>query len=87
MQIVSDVLGRELHAPLITIGACFGDALMAATGIKYKGFEDFSALSDHIKPDKIYKPNLENHQKYQAIYERMYPQLKTFMHELSHCRK
>lgn len=90
MQIVSDVLGRELHAPLITIGACFGDALMAATGIKYKSFEDFSALSDHIKPDKTYTPNPENHQKYQkyqVIYERMYPQLKTFMHELTHCRE
>ena len=90
MQIVSDVLGRELHAPLITIGACFGDALMAATGIKYKSFEDFSALSDHIKPDKTYTPNPENHQKYQkyqAIYERMYPQFKTFMHDLARCRE
>lgn len=90
MQIVSDVLGRELHAPLITIGACFGDALMAATAIKYKGFEDFATLSAHIKPDKVYKPNPENHkkyQKYQAIYERMYPQLKSLMHELADCRE
>lgn len=84
MQIVADVLGKELCAPQITIGASFGDALMAAAAVHYPGFEDFSALSDHIKPGKTYYPNMDNHRiykKYQNIYDRLYPALSELMHE------
>ena len=33
MQIVADVTGKEISTPAITVGASFGDALMAASGI------------------------------------------------------
>ena len=42
MQIVADVTGKEISTPAITVGASFGDALMAASGIKYSGFESFN---------------------------------------------
>ena len=75
MQIVADVTGKEISTPAITVGASFGDALMAASGIKYSGFESFNKLTDFIKPGKTYHPNKENHEaykKYQNIYAKLY---------------
>ncbi|HCR84017.1 MAG TPA: carbohydrate kinase [Lachnospiraceae bacterium] len=85
MQIVADIIGRELSTPAITVGASFGDALMAASGIKYPGFESFAELTNFIKPGKTYIPNIENHEaykKYQAIYDALYPVTADLMHQL-----
>ena len=43
------ITGREISTPAITVGASFGDALMAASGIHYPGFETFDKLTDFIK--------------------------------------
>ena len=86
MQIVADVTGKEISTPLITVGASFGDALMAASGIKHPGFESFDQLTNFIKPGKTYYPNVENHEiykKYQSIYDALYPLTKDVMHSLS----
>ena len=86
MQIVADVTGKEISTPAITVGASFGDALMAASGIKYSGFESFDRLTDFIKPGKTYHPNKENHEaykKYQNIYDSLYPATVNLMHCLS----
>ena len=86
MQIVADVTGKEISTPAITVGASFGDALMAASGIKYSGFESFNKLTDFIKPGKTYHPNKENHEaykKYQNIYDSLYPATVNLMHCLS----
>ncbi len=85
MQIVADVTGKEISTPAITVGASFGDALMAASGIRYPGFETFDKLTDFIKPGKTYIPNMENHEiykKYQAIYDELYPATVGLMHRL-----
>lgn len=85
MQIVADIIGKEMSTPAVTVGASFGDALMAASGIKYAGFESFASLTNFIKPGNTYIPNMENHalyKKYQAIYDDLYEAVKTLMHSI-----
>lgn len=85
MQIVADITGKEISTPKITVGASFGDALMAASGIKHPGFESFAALTNFIKPGGTYIPNMDNHkiyEKYQEIYDELYPATKDLMHRL-----
>jgi xylulokinase len=83
MQIIADIIGIEIDTPAITVGASFGDALMAASGIKYPEFESFASLTKFIKPGKAYTPNIENHKiykKYQSIYDSLYPLTMKLMH-------
>lgn len=85
MQIVADVTGKKISTPAITVGASFGDALMAASGIKYPGFESFDKLINFIKPGKTYIPDpqkTEIYQKYQEIYDALYPKTASLMHQL-----
>ena len=86
MQIIADILGKTISTPKITLGACYGDAMMAALGVKYDGFNSFSDLSDHIQIGDEYIPNKDNHikyQYYQNIYEKLYAANKDFMHLLN----
>ncbi len=86
MQIVADVTGKEINTPLVTIGACFGDAMMAATAVKYPGFEDFAALTRFIKPGTTFYPDPEAHRQYQefqSVYDHLYPTTAELMHALS----
>lgn len=86
MQIVADIVGKEISTPAITVGASFGDALMAASGIKHPGFESFANLTNFIKPGKTYVPNMENHEiykKYQAVYDALYPATVDLMHTVN----
>lgn len=86
MQIVADITGKTISTPAVTVGASFGDAMMAALGVHYDGFEDFASLTKFIKPGKSYEPNMENHEKYkkfQSIYDRLYEATKDLAHELS----
>ena len=85
MQICADVCGKQIDIPAITVGASFGDALMAASGIKYEGFEDFAALTKYIKPGKSFIPDMEKHEiykKYQSIYDALYPATEKLMHDV-----
>ena len=86
MQIVADVTGKDINTPLVTIGASFGDAMMAATAVKYPGFEDFAALTKFIKPGKTYRPDAKKHETYkvyQDIYDKLYPSAVELMHTLA----
>jgi xylulokinase len=83
LQIISDITGQEIKTPLNTIGACFGDAMMAAIGIQY--FKDYANLAALIKEGDSYKPNFENHEKYktyQAFFDELYPLTKNLAHRL-----
>ena len=85
MQIVADVTGQEISLPAITVGASFGDALMAASAVKYPGFETYDSLLKYIKPSKVYKPNMANHEvykKYQEVYNDLYESTKELMHKV-----
>ena len=67
IQMLSDVLGIKLQTPSVTIGASYGDALMAMIGANHiKGFAEAKKL---IKTGKVYYPNLENTKKYEPYYQ------------------
>jgi len=86
MQIVSDITGKVITIPSVTIGASFGDAMMAGIGIKHPGFESFESLNNYITQEKIYIPNPTNHKKYviyQEIYESLYISTKELAHKIS----
>lgn len=85
IQLVADILGKTLSTPKITVGASYGDAMMAALGVKHSGFESFASLTNFIQSGKEYLPNQENHEKYQCyqeIYNQLYEVNKSFMHRL-----
>lgn len=86
MQIVADVTGREINTPNVTVGASYGDAMMAAVGVRHPGFENFSCLAQHIKTGTVYKPDFKKHkiyQKYQAIYDKLYDSTCELMHMMT----
>lgn len=86
IQLVADILGKTISTPAITVGASFGDAMMAALGIKYPGYETFADLTNFIQSGKEYVPNTENHEIYrcyQEIYDQLYDATKPFMHQLA----
>jgi xylulokinase len=83
MQMVADITGKTLSTAGVTICASFGDAMMAAMGIKY--FDSFEDLSKIIKKGESYTPNMENnraYQKYLEIFEELYTTTKHLMHKL-----
>ncbi|NCB41427.1 MAG: carbohydrate kinase [Clostridia bacterium] len=83
LQIIADITGQEIKTPSNTIGACFGDAMMAAIGIQY--FADYGDLAALIKEGDCYSPNAENHEKYkkyQAFFDELYPLTKNLAHRL-----
>lgn len=83
MQILSDVTGRTLNTAEITIGASYGDTMLAAMGIGH--FKDYSDIQEMIKVSKQYVPNLSNHEKYtyyQSIFDELYVRNKDLMHLL-----
>ena len=80
IQMLSDVLGIKLQTPSVTIGASYGDALMAMIGANHiKGFAEAKKL---IETGKVYYPNLENTKKYEPYYQiyiELYKQNKELM--------
>ncbi|MCY1712881.1 FGGY-family carbohydrate kinase [Caproiciproducens galactitolivorans] len=83
MQMVADITGKTIGTAGVTIGASFGDAMMAAMGIHY--FDSFADLSKKIKPGITYTPNMENHEKYekfQKLFDELYLTNKDLMHQL-----
>ena len=86
MQIIADILGTPVSTPAVTVGASYGDALMAALAIRYPGFENYSMLTNFIQDGITYQPDMKKHrqyEKYQEIYELLYPMTAQLMHGLS----
>ena len=80
IQMLSDVLGIRLQTPSVTIGACYGDALMAMIGANH--INNFTEAKKPIDIGKVYYPNLENTLKYEPyykIYIELYKQNKKLM--------
>jgi len=80
IQMLSDVLGIKLQTPSVTIGACYGDALMAMIGANH--IKDFAEAKKLIATGKVYYPNLENTLKYEPYYKmyiELYKQNKKLM--------
>ena len=83
MQIITDILGRSVATPEQTVGACYGDAMMAALGIRWEGFESYADLTKLIRTGKVYEPDPAAHEKYKA-YQRIYDELYPATAELAH---
>ena len=83
LQIIADVTGREIKTAEVTIGASYGDAMIAAVGTGH--FQSYQELENYIEVDKIIKPNIKNYEKYQSlkkIYFDLYDVTKKYMHQL-----
>ena len=83
MQILANVTGHPFQTSAITIGASYGDALLAAIGTG--AIESFDSLRDIIKEDRIYTPNPDQHivyKEYQKLFNNLYPATRETMHAL-----
>jgi xylulokinase len=81
LQIIADASGHTIHRAAVSVGACFGDALMAALGSGYyKSWADFSQT---IQPGASFTPDPARHAAYQP-YRRMFDQLYYATRDLMH---
>ena len=86
LQIIADILGKPVSTPKETVGACYGDALMAALGVKWPGFETYASLTKYIRAGRTYIPDPSAHSRYApylAIYDELYSATAQFAHRLS----
>lgn len=80
VQMIADVTNLQIDTPAVTIGASYGDALMAMMGIKF--FDSFADLNKVLKLGKSYIPDPKKHEqycKYQRIFDGLYPATKEFL--------
>lgn len=80
-QVVSDVCDREQQVPKETIGACYGDALLAAIGT---GAVD--PATDWARIDRTISPDPSNRGLYDELYGaycELYPATRAHMHLLA----
>ena len=80
-QIVSDVLNAPQQLPRQTIGACLGDALLAALGIgEAPEITQWNPLSATIQP----QPDAASvYQRYYPLYQELYPSTRSIAHALA----
>lgn len=80
-QIVADVTGREQLLPSQTIGASYGDALLAAIGNRLVPPDtDWATVSDTVVPDAS---NMELYDELYGIYCELYPRTLDQVHRLA----
>jgi xylulokinase len=80
-QIVSDITGREQTIPAQTIGASYGDALLAAVGT---GLVDRAV--DWSRPERVVVPDAGRARRYAELfdaYESLYPATRDVVHRLA----
>ena len=84
-QIVSDVTGRPQNLPVQTIGASYGDALLAArsVGLAEPG-ADWSNIAATVEPKE---ENTEIYDELYRIYRELYPATRDQMHNLADMQK
>jgi xylulokinase len=80
-QIVSDVTGRPQDLPEQTIGAAYGDALLAARAVSLAEPDtDWSTISATVEPDE---ENREVYDELYGIYRGLYPSTLEASHRLA----
>ena len=83
LQVVSDICGITQLVPEVTVGASYGDALMA--GLAAGVIASPEAIKSQVKIKDVVEPNMENHKKYEKykeIYRKLYERNADLMHEL-----
>lgn len=84
-QIVSDVTGRPHDLPEQTIGAAYGDALLAARAVGLAEPDaDWSRIVDTVEPDEA---NRELYDELYGDYRELYPATRGQMHRLAGLQK
>ena len=80
-QIVSDITGRDQQVPAQTIGACYGDALLAAIGTgRASEHTDWTRIAHVVRPDARHRDRYD--ELYQT-YTSLYPATREHMHTLA----
>jgi xylulokinase len=84
-RIVSDVTGREQQLPEQTIGAAYGDALLAARAVGLAGpGEDWSRIVATVEPDEA---NRALYDELYGVYRELYPATSEQAHALARMQK
>lgn len=84
IQCLADILEQRISVPEVSIGAAYGDALMAA--LAGGGFRDWTELSAKIQTVKEYIPQKENfavYRKQGILFDALYERTKEVMHQLA----
>ena len=68
-QILADVTGCRVKVPKVTEATALGASMAAGVGVGI--YKDMQSASDELVAwDKVYDPNMNNHEKYKTIKER-----------------
>lgn len=84
IQCLADILEQKISVPKVSIGAAYGDALMAA--LAGGGFRDWAELSAKIQTEKEYIPQEKNfavYRKQGVLFDALYEKTKEIMHQLA----
>lgn len=84
VQIVADVLGASQEVPETTVGACYGDAFLAALGVGL--VTSWDAIRDWVRIDRVIRPNPANAGRYDELYSvfrDLYPATRSLQHRLA----
>jgi xylulokinase len=80
-QIISDVLDAPQQLPRQTIGACLGDALLAAIGIgQAPDMDQWNPLSTTIEP---HPEHAAAYERFYGLYRELYPNTREIAHALA----
>lgn len=83
LQILSDVLGRPVQTPAVSLGACYGGALLAM--LAGGALRDYGELADRVAQGGTWTPDGARtalYARYFEIYQELYPQTRELMHRL-----
>ena len=80
-QIVSDVVGKPQELPEQTIGACYGDALLAGIAAEVVSPDtDWTSIAETVEPDP---DNREVYDELYDVYKDLYPATRPMAHALA----
>jgi len=81
LQIVSDITGLSQQIPEKTIGACYGDAFLAALAAEYiEPDANWNPIVSSVQPDA---ETQEIYTKLYSIYRQLYPATLDLTHQLA----
>lgn len=83
MQTIADVCGRAVSVAKVTVGACFGDALMAA--LAGGAYSSWGELARVLGVAQTIEPDMDAHELYTSrrhIFDELYARNCDLMHEL-----